>query len=208
MDINRMKLGLVYIFSENDKLGKEAKIQLINFIEGANEHQLKSLALDGTILRPDQLDEQACSILNDRFAASFEIQNKLKEASLEASKMLSEVGGAAKAGAIGAAAGAAVGAGVVGAQYLIAKKRCKKQFPNDPAKVKQCMDKARKESLDLDSMLKELDQEKFNTGVKVGATVGAAALAARQMMKRRKEKAALKAQQMQQKMQQAKMAQK
>ena len=132
-----MKLGLVFIFSENDKLKKEAKIQLINFIEGANEYQLKALALDGAIARPDQLDEQACSILDDRFAASFDIQDKLKEASFIAMKEA----GAATHAAMGMAAGAGIAATAMAGKKMLQRRKCKKQFPNDPKKYKQCVNK-------------------------------------------------------------------
>jgi hypothetical protein len=153
MDINRIKLGLVYIFSENNKLGKESKIQLINFIEGANEYQLKSLALDGVILSPDQLDEQACSILDDRFAASFKIQNKLKEASLEASKFLSEISTISGA-ALGALAsvvvpipGSVIAGGIIGgllgrwrkANRKRIKKFCKAKAKGDKLEYNKCI---------------------------------------------------------------------
>ena len=67
MDINKMKLGLIYIFSENDKLSKQAKLQLTNFIEQADEYQLKVLAMDGEIVAESKLDEQARQIISDRF---------------------------------------------------------------------------------------------------------------------------------------------
>jgi hypothetical protein len=250
MDINRMRLGLVYIFAENEKLSKESKIQLINFIESANEHQLKALALDGELITPDKLDEQAQSILDARFVAESDVYDKIESASLMAVDLLNEAIGAVATGAVvgglagllspipgGMAAGALAGAGM-GALYNWRKEQmrklkqyCKSKYPDDNVKRQECMikgqkivltkvhdakekakkSKAKKTHANAESMdmsVAELDQEKFNTGVKVGATVGAAALAARHMMKRRKEKAALKAQQMQQKMQQAKMAQK
>lgn len=90
MDINRMRLGLVYIFSENNKLGKESKMQLINFIESATEHQLKALALDGTIMPADQLDEQACSIIDDRFIAALHIKEAINKASLAGIKTVAK----------------------------------------------------------------------------------------------------------------------
>ncbi len=69
MDINKMRLGLIYIFSENDKLSKQSKLQLINFIEKANEHQLKVLTMDGEIVAESKLDEQTRQIIDDRFEA-------------------------------------------------------------------------------------------------------------------------------------------
>jgi hypothetical protein len=130
MDINRMRLGLVYIFSENKNLTKETKIQLINFIEGANEHQLKSLALDGSIDTSDKLDEQACSILDDRFEASANIQESIKKASLEAVNALSEV----VPFVVGAVAG-----GITG--HILLKKKAKQvcaKYQSDPEKYKAC----------------------------------------------------------------------
>jgi len=67
MDINKMKLGLMYIFSENEKVSKPAKLQLINFIEQADEYQLKVLIMDGELVSKDKLDEQSMGIINDRF---------------------------------------------------------------------------------------------------------------------------------------------
>lgn len=67
MDINRMRLGLIYIFKESKNLSKQTKLQLINFIEQADEHQLKVLALDGEIIKKESLDDQAKEILDDRF---------------------------------------------------------------------------------------------------------------------------------------------
>jgi len=73
MDINKMKLGLMYMFSENDKLTKQAKLQLVNFIEQANEHQLKVLAMDGELVPVSKLDEHTRQIIDDRFESFSEI---------------------------------------------------------------------------------------------------------------------------------------
>ena len=70
MDINKTRLGLIYIFSENEKISKKAKLHLINFIEQADEHQLKVLMMDGEIISKDKLDEQVREIINDRFDIS------------------------------------------------------------------------------------------------------------------------------------------
>lgn len=70
MDINKMKLGLMYIFSENEKISNKGKLHLINFIEQADECQLKVLVMDGEIVSKDKLDEQAREIVNDRFDVS------------------------------------------------------------------------------------------------------------------------------------------
>ena len=50
------------------KLSKASKIQLLNFIkEEASDAQVKSLLMDGKIVK---LDEEAEQIVNDRFAVS------------------------------------------------------------------------------------------------------------------------------------------
>ena len=111
MDINKTRLGLIYIFSENEKISKKAKLHLINFIEQADEHQLKVLMMDGEIISKDKLDEQAHEIINDRFDVSM-----LKDISSAALKGIQEIIPLAVAG--GAVAGVAGG--------LILKKRiCK-----------------------------------------------------------------------------------
>ncbi|MHA1816069.1 MAG: hypothetical protein ACTSX1_08695 [Candidatus Heimdallarchaeaceae archaeon] len=88
MDTNRMKLGLAYIFSENMKLSKGAKLQLLKFIEMADEHQIKILAMDGEIIDRNTLDESSRSITDDRFASASIIEGSLRKASIEALKKL------------------------------------------------------------------------------------------------------------------------
>lgn len=89
MNINRMKLGLTYIFSENTKLSKEAKLQLIKFIEMADEHQIKILAMDGEVIDKSSLDETTRSIVDDRFALSAVVET-LEKSSLKAIYFLNE----------------------------------------------------------------------------------------------------------------------
>lgn len=89
MDINRMRLGLMYIFKESSSVGKQAKLQLINFIESADEYQLKALALDGEFIPKDALDESAKEILDSRFDAETKVVESLKKASVAAVKVLS-----------------------------------------------------------------------------------------------------------------------
>lgn len=84
MDINRIRLGLTYIFSESDRVDKESKLQLINFIENASLHQLKALALDGQFIKDESLDEVSRSILDDRFEVSEHIIKSIRKASLMA----------------------------------------------------------------------------------------------------------------------------
>ena len=84
MDTNRMKLGLAYIFKENDKITSKAKVQLINFIEHADENQLKVLAMDGEVVPKTVFDEQTIDLVNDRFNTLPHITEALKKASLEA----------------------------------------------------------------------------------------------------------------------------
>jgi hypothetical protein len=127
MDINRMRLGLVYIFKENKKITKQTKLQLINFIEGADLHQLKVLALDGEIIPSDKLDEQSKQIVDDRFNSSETVVESLKKASLKAIRMLGE---------IGPVAGAAIGATVAA---IHRHKYCKEKYGNNEAKRKKCL---------------------------------------------------------------------
>jgi len=118
MDTNRMKLGLVSIFSENEKLSKEAKLQLIKFIEKANEHQIKVLAMDGEIITKESLDENSKQIIDDRFLTS-NVNETLKKASLHALTELPLLGVAA----------AAV-AGTWAAYKISAMKKCRSMFPD------------------------------------------------------------------------------
>ncbi|MCK5607910.1 hypothetical protein KAR91_38880 [Candidatus Pacearchaeota archaeon] len=67
MDVNKLKLGLMYIFNESEKITKNAKLQLINFIKEADNHQLKVLVMDGELIPKQKLDEQARQIIDDRF---------------------------------------------------------------------------------------------------------------------------------------------
>lgn len=118
MDTNRMKLGLCHIFYENKKLSKEAKLQLIKFIEKANEHQIKVLAMDGEIITKEVLDESSKQIIDDRFAES-NVSETLKKASINS---LSEM-------PLLAVAGAAVAA-TYAAYRVSAMKKCKSMFPD------------------------------------------------------------------------------
>ena len=81
MDINRMKLGLVHIFSENNKISNKTKLQLINFIEKANLRQLKVLAMDGQLVPKTVFDEEAKQFVDDRFNTMPQIMESLKKAS-------------------------------------------------------------------------------------------------------------------------------
>jgi hypothetical protein len=90
MDTNRMRLGLMYIFKESPSLEKQVKLQLINFIEQANEYQLKMLALDGEIVPDDIFTEGSKEVIDARFKAETQIAESLKKASLEAIKILSK----------------------------------------------------------------------------------------------------------------------
>jgi len=81
MDLNKFRLGLAYMFVESTKLGARTKTQLINFIENADVHQLKVLAMDGDIVSKSKLDEAARDIIDDRFDNS--ILKKINKAALE-----------------------------------------------------------------------------------------------------------------------------
>ena len=83
MDINRMKLGLVHIFSENQRITSKSKLQLINFIETANLHQLKVLAMDGQLVPKTVFDEEATQFVDDRFETMPQMIEALKKASVK-----------------------------------------------------------------------------------------------------------------------------
>jgi len=89
MDINKTRLGLIYIFSENKKISKQSKLQLIKFIENADIYQLKVLLMDGQIITSTKIDEQAKNIIDDRFVA-FERKGLINKAALKAVKKISE----------------------------------------------------------------------------------------------------------------------
>ncbi len=138
MDINKTRLGLIYIFSENEKISKKAKLHLINFIEQADEYQLKVLVMDGELVSKDKLDEQAREIVNDRFDVSM-----FKDISSAALKGIQEVG-------ILAVTAAAV-VGTVAYVRAKAGRACKKLFPKEgderrKACIKNYMAKYKKSS--------------------------------------------------------------
>lgn len=81
MDINKFRLGLAHIFTENDKIKPKIKKHLINFIESADEHQLKSLAMDGEIVKKESLDADLRDIIDMRFTE--ELHRKINKAALE-----------------------------------------------------------------------------------------------------------------------------
>lgn len=81
MDLNKFRLGLAYMFVESTKLGARTKTQLINFIENADIHQLKVLAMDGDIVSKSKLDEAARDIIDDRF--DNDMLKKINKAALE-----------------------------------------------------------------------------------------------------------------------------
>lgn len=79
MDINKMRLGLMYIFSESTKISNKSKLQLINFIEKASEYQLKVLAMDGQIVAESDLGNGTKKIIDKRFSMS-EVYKMLSKA--------------------------------------------------------------------------------------------------------------------------------
>lgn len=83
MDINRMKIGLVHIFSENKKISSETKLQLINFIENANPYQIKVLAMDGQLVPKTAFDEEAKQFVDGRFDTMPQMIEALKKASVK-----------------------------------------------------------------------------------------------------------------------------
>ena len=85
MNINRVRLGLMYIFKESSNLSKQTKLQIAKFIEQADEYQLKVLALDGEIVGKDSLDESSKEIIDERFN---QIKDKVYSASFQGVKSL------------------------------------------------------------------------------------------------------------------------
>lgn len=84
MNINKMRLGLTYIFYENEKISAATKTQLINFIEQADMHQLKVLCMDGELVTKESLDEDAKQIVDDRFDDA--LFDKINKAALQGIK--------------------------------------------------------------------------------------------------------------------------
>lgn len=89
MDINRIRLGLMYIFKESSSISNKAKLHLINFIEGANEYQLKALALDGELIPKNNINGVIKKMLDSRFSMEPGIEESIKKASIIAIKELS-----------------------------------------------------------------------------------------------------------------------
>ncbi len=145
MDINKMKVGLSYIFFENQKIDKMTKKQVLNYIEAADMDQLKLLALDGDI--HSELTKEARKIINVRFNENIELVNKLDKAALQGIKELVKLKEGWKLGALigfltPIPGGALVG-GVIGHWMEQNKKKleayCSKQ--KDP---NECMSAGRK----------------------------------------------------------------
>lgn len=80
MNINQMRLGLVYIFSESKTLSKKTKLTLINFIEHADQQQLKSLALRGYIVKKENISEFFRDMIDSNFSKEKKLQEKIKHA--------------------------------------------------------------------------------------------------------------------------------
>lgn len=84
MDLNKFRLGLSHIFVENKKINSKMKKHLVSFIETADIHQLKSLAMDGEVVAKKELDVELREILDARFTE--ELENKINKAALEGIK--------------------------------------------------------------------------------------------------------------------------
>jgi len=89
MDINKMKVGLSYIFFENQKMDEMTKKQVLSYIEVANMEQLKLLALDGDIHA--KLTKDAKKIIDVRFNEDVELMTKIDKAALQGIKELVEI---------------------------------------------------------------------------------------------------------------------
>jgi len=71
MDTKELKMYAGNSIMES-KLSAPAKIQMLEFIKSASDAQVKSLIMDGKIVK---LDEQAEQIVNDRFN-TFDLKKK------------------------------------------------------------------------------------------------------------------------------------
>jgi len=87
-------------------------------------YQLKALALDGALVPEEQLTEEVCNNVDERFDVAEDIHESLKIASLKALSELSP------------AAGAAIGAGVAAVQR---HKYCREKYGKDDQKRKKCL---------------------------------------------------------------------
>lgn len=88
MDINKFRLGMVYIFSENKNIPKKSKLALINFIEHADEHQLKLLAVNGELIKKSTLTPFIREMIDERFSENYNIQDKIESAFNKVSEVL------------------------------------------------------------------------------------------------------------------------
>lgn len=81
MDINKMKVGLSYIFYMNENIDNATKKQVLNYIEASSLEQLKALALDGDIHA--NLSKAASKIINIRFNENSDLIDKIDKAALK-----------------------------------------------------------------------------------------------------------------------------
>lgn len=88
MDINKFRLGMAYIFSENKNIPKKSKLALINFIEHADEHQLKVLAVNGELIKKSTLTPFIREMIDERFSEDYDIQEKIEAAFDKVSEVL------------------------------------------------------------------------------------------------------------------------
>ena len=120
---------LAHIFKENNKITGKAKLQLINFIESADTHQIKILAMDGELVPQQAIDEFVKNVVDDRFATMPHIVEALNKASLQG---LQEILGTA-ALIVGTASV------TYGVMSLRARKKCKSLFKDDSERRKTCV---------------------------------------------------------------------
>lgn len=88
MDINKFRLGMAYIFSENENIPKKSKLALINFIEHADEHQLKILAINGELTKKSTLSPFIREMIDEKFKEAYDVQNKIEYAVEKANEIL------------------------------------------------------------------------------------------------------------------------
>lgn len=123
------------------KLSKEAKVQLLNFIQKeASDIQIKALLLDGKIL--PKIDEQTEEIINDRFIS-------------RESDLVIAAGGAAMVGLI--VAGIASEINKIRKRILTKAGRACKSYTGDMHS--KCVNKFKKESLGKELQLLQRGKE-------------------------------------------------
>jgi len=170
-----METNLLKLFAGNvivqSQLEQEVKHQMLNFIEGATEHQIKAFLVDGEIIR-DPVDLVAYEIIDMRYNMS-----NLPEQVEEAGEVISE-------GAVGSVAGMVIFSPVAWAAWraasgLLSKKRrycgtfrisTERDKCLDKYKIMKAIKTLATLKTDLAHCPKSANPEKCSTGKQAGIT--------------------------------------